>query len=161
MKAWRMLLVALVAVVLAAGCETNVAEQPKQTAGTVAGAAAGGLLGAQIGDGTGQLAATAAGTLIGALVGGEIGKSLDRADRAYAAQTTQAALETNPTGASSTWRNPDTGHYGTVTPTRTYASAGGLDCREYRHEVVVDGRPEAVYGTACREPDGTWRIANQ
>ncbi len=160
MKVSRMLLVPLVAASLAA-CETNIAEQPKQTAGTVAGAAAGGLLGAQIGDGRRQLAATAAGTLIGALVGGEIGKSLDRADRTAAAQTTHAALEYNPTGSASTWRNPDSGHYGTVTPTRTYQTTAGYDCREFRHEVVLNGRPEVVYGTACRQPDGTWRVVEQ
>ena len=153
----RMLAVAFVAMPLAA-CGTSVQDAPKQTAGTVLGAAGGGLLGAQIGSGRGQLAATAAGTLAGALIGGEIGRSLDRADQLHAQQTTQRALETNPTGTGTTWRNPDTGHYGTVTPTRTYRTAG-RDCREFRHEVVMNGHPEVVYGTACRDPDGTWRIA--
>ena len=161
MKALRMVSVALLAIVALGGCETtDVSERPKQTAGVLAGAALGGLAGSQIGGGRGQLAATGAGVLLGALVGSEIGKSLDRADKLYAAQATQTALEYNPTGAARPWCNPDTGHYGTVTPTRTYA-ATGLDCREYRHQVVIDGRSETLQGTACRQPDGTWRPVSQ
>lgn len=140
-----------------AGCANmNPQEQPKQTAGTVLGAIGGGLLGAQVGDGAGQLAATAAGTLAGAWLGGEVGASLDRADRAYAQNATYTALEHNPTGTASTWRNPDTGHYGAVTPTRTYKTAE-RDCRDYEQTVVVDGQEETIRGTACRESDGTWR----
>jgi surface antigen len=54
-------------------------------------------------------------------------------------------------------RNPDTGHYGSVTPTRTYKTDLG-DCRELGQQVVIDGRAEVAYGAACREPDGRWRI---
>jgi surface antigen len=44
-----------------------------------------------------------------------------------------------------------------VVPTRTYASAQG-PCREYTMDAVVGGRPENVYGTACRQADGSWRV---
>ena len=30
------------------------------------------------------------------------------------------------------------------------------DCREFTHTVYIDGRPQAMRGTACRNPDGTW-----
>ena len=43
-----------------------------------------------------------------------------------------------------------------VTPTRTYKTAE-RDCRDYEQTVIVDGREEIIHGTACREPDGTWR----
>jgi surface antigen len=43
-----------------------------------------------------------------------------------------------------------------VTPTRTYKTAE-RDCRDFEQTVVVDGQDETVRGTACREPDGTWR----
>ena len=155
MKVLRFLLVALVATTVSA-CGYDVQQAPKQTGGALAGAALGGLAGSQIGQGRGQLAAVGAGVLLGGLLGSELGKSLDRADQVYAAQTTTAALEVNRTGESSGWRNPDTGAYGTVTPTRTYQTAG-QDCREFRHEIFVDGRTETVYGTACRQPDGSWR----
>lgn len=151
----RLSVVALLAASVAA-CGYDVEQRPKQTAGTVIGAGLGGLAGSQFGDDEAQLAATAFGTLLGAFLGSEIGKSLDRADQLAAAQATQTALEYNPTGTPSAWRNPDTGHYGTVTPTETYQSAE-RPCREYRHTVYIDGQAETLVGTACRQPDGTWR----
>jgi len=158
MKPLKIVISAALALSLAACAGNNYGE--KQTAGALIGAGVGGLLGSTIGGGSGQLAATAAGAVLGLALGNEIGRSLDRADRQYAARTQQYALETVPTGQSSTWNNPDSGHYGTVTPTRTYEVAGGEYCREFQHAVTVGGRTERAYGTACRQPDGTWRITN-
>lgn len=142
-------------------CETNPdGTLNKQNIGTVLGAVGGGLLGSQIGGGSGRLAATAAGTLIGALAGSSIGKSLDNADRAAASRTTQSALERAPTGQVSSWRNPDSGNSGTVTPTRTYQSTNGETCREFTQTVTVDGKTEDAKGRACRQPDGTWQIVS-
>ena len=31
-------------------------------------------------------------------------------------------------------------------------------CREYRTVATIDGRSERLYGTACRQPDGSWRF---
>jgi surface antigen len=154
MKMLRYIVPLLVAVALV-GCEGY---GPKQTGGTLIGGAAGGLIGSQFGGGSGALAATAIGALVGALAGSEVGKSLDRADRQYAAQTTQTALEKAPSGTVSTWSNPDSGHSGTVTPVRTYQASSGQYCREYQQTVVVGGKSQSAYGTACRQPDGSWKI---
>ncbi len=138
------------------GCEgSNVGT--KQAVGTVGGAVLGGFLGSQIGGGSGQLWATGAGAVLGALAGSEIGKSLDRADKAYMGQTTQASLEHTRSGETSTWQNPDSGHTGSVTPTRTY-QRNGTYCREFQQSVTIGGEREQAYGTACRQPDGTWKI---
>ena len=137
-------------------CQTN-GPGPKQSVGAVGGAVLGGLLGSQIGGGSGRLWATGAGAVLGALAGSEIGKSLDRADRTYMAQTTQASLEHTRSGETSTWANPDSGHSGTVTPTRTYQQSG-IYCREFQQSVTIGGTREQAYGTACRQPDGTWKI---
>lgn len=131
---------------------------PKETIGTLGGAALGGLAGAQIGSGTGQLAATAAGVLLGAVLGSEIGKSLDKADQLYAERTAQDALENSPSNQTSQWSNPDSGHSGTVTPTKTYQTPEGQYCREYQTTVTVGGETQDAYGTACRQPDGSWQI---
>jgi surface antigen len=139
-------------------CEGNYG--PKQTGGAVIGGAAGGLLGSKIGGGKGQLAATAIGALLGVFVGSEAGKSLDKADKIYAERTAHSTLETGKTGQTSTWTNPDSGHTGTVTPTRTYKTAEGKNCREYQQTVTIDGKTERAYGTACRQPDGSWKIVN-
>jgi surface antigen len=141
-------------------CEANQQYGPKQTGGAVLGGVAGGLLGSQIGGGKGQLAATAAGTVLGVFLGSSVGKSLDKADRLYATQTANNALERNPSGRTSTWSNPDSGHSGSVTPTRTVHAADGSPCRDYETTVTIDGRTETAVGRACRQSDGTWRIVN-
>jgi surface antigen len=129
---------------------------PKTATGAAIGAAGGGLLAAATG---GHEAGIAAGVLLGGLLGGAIGSALDAQDRRIAQQTAYHSLETYPSGQTSSWRNPDTGHYGTFTPTNTY-QAGGQHCREYTQTIYVDGRQETARGTACRNPDGTWRIVS-
>lgn len=151
-------LVALLALLVAtAGCQNRYG--PKETGGAVIGGIGGAVLGSQIGSGRGQLVATAAGALLGAWLGREIGASLDRADQLTAAQTEQIALERNPDGQPATWRNPNTGASGYTTPVRTYETASGY-CREFQTAVVIEGRSETATGTACRQPDGSWRIVS-
>ena len=139
-----------------AACEAAQKEQ----LGALFGGAAGAVIGAQVGDGKGQLAAVAVGAVAGALIGSEIGKSLDRADQLYMQQTAQRSLDSSPAGTTSTWQNPDSGHSGTVTPTRTYKKNNGEYCREFQQTVTIGGNIEEAYGTACRQEDGTWMIVN-
>jgi surface antigen len=132
-------------------------ERPKTWIGGLGGAAAGGLIGAAA-DGSPE--AIAAGVILGGLVGGAIGDRLDAADRREASRAAHHALETTPSGTTTTWKNPDSGHYGSYTPVRTYQTASGQYCREYQTTIVIDGQTEQAYGTACRQPDGTWKIVN-
>ena len=148
---------AVAAVVLLGACAD---QGPKQQAGTVLGGVGGAVAGAQFGSGKGRLVGVAAGTLIGALLGSEIGKSLDRADMAYVQRTNQQAFEYGRSGAAQTWRNPDSGHYGAVVPRPAYQTSGGQYCREFQQTITVGGRTEQGYGTACRQPDGSWQIVN-
>jgi surface antigen len=150
---------------LLAGC-TNAGNGPgefganKTTLGGLLGAAGGAVAGAQFGKGRGQLAAVAAGTLLGALVGSEAGKSLDRADQQYAWRAQQQA-QAAPIGQTIVWSNPDSGHSGQITPTREgHIPATGEYCREYQQSVRVGGQTQRAYGTACRQPDGSWRVVN-
>lgn len=130
----------------------------KQDIGTIAGAVAGGVVGHNIGGGTGQTVATIAGTLIGAGLGASIGSSLDKADMGYYNQTSQRALETAQPGQALPWNNPQTGNSGTVTPSNYYQDDSGRYCREYTQTIKVGGKTQQGHGTACREPDGTWKI---
>lgn len=126
----------------------------KADIGTVLGGIGGGVLGAQVGSGHGRTAAIIAGTMLGATVGREVGRSVDRTDQLMAAR----ALEANRTGETSTWTNPDTGKVVALTPTRTYRRSSGRYCREYQTEVWVGRDRQQAYGTACRQPDGSWEI---
>lgn len=131
----------------------------KQLIGGGTGAVLGGLAGSQIGGGSGRLWATGAGVLLGALAGSEIGSSLDKADQTYAMQANQRAYNA-PIGETIRWNNPDSGNYGTITPTRTGTSSSGAYCREYSQTINVGGRTQSGYGMACQQPDGTWRVVN-
>jgi surface antigen len=152
--------IALAVAVTVAGCAQQDGYGTKQGVGTLGGAALGGLLGAQFGSGTGKLATTAVGVLIGALAGSEVGKSLDRADRAQVDKAVSQA-HTAPLGETITWRNPESGNRGAVTPVRDGTSASGHYCREFQQAVTIGGKTQQGYGTACRQPDGSWRIVNQ
>ena len=118
------------------------------------------MIGSQIGGGSGQLVAVGAGVLLGGLLGSEVGRSLDKADQAYAAQTYNQTLENAPVGQTNTWVNPDSGNEGSYTPVKTYQADSGQYCREFQQTVTVGGETESAYGTACRQPDGTWQIVS-
>ncbi len=133
---------------------------PKEGAGTLLGAAGGAALGSNIGKGTGNVVAIAIGTLAGAFFGQEIGRSLDRADRMAMGQNAQYSLEYTRTNETTSWRNPDSGNSGSLTPVRTYQQGAEQYCREYRQTVDIAGQQQQAYGTACRQPDGTWMIQN-
>lgn len=132
----------------------------KTTGGTIVGAATGGLVGAQFGHGSGNLAATAIGTLLGAFIGHEVGASLDRADEVAAEQAARTAYAA-PLGQPITWNSAQTGHSGAITPVRDGHDQGGNYCREFTQTVTVSGQTSQAFGTACRTPDGSWRIVAQ
>ena len=138
---------------LLGGCE-SMKPPSKQDIGMATGAIVGGVVGHQIGHGTGQTIATIGGAALGGFLGNRIGARMDRNDRLKA----EHALETSRNGQETTWRNPDTGQRYTVTPTRTYESASGA-CRDFTTVMDIDGRCEHVQGTACRQPDGTWKAS--
>jgi surface antigen len=41
-----------------------------------------------------------------------------------------------------------------------YMANNGQTCREYQSTAVIAGARRPVYGTACLQPDGAWRIVN-
>ena len=133
----------------------------KRNAGGLAGAVGGALLGRTVGKGSGKTAAIAIGTLLGAGLGASIGQSLDAADLNIHEQTSQRALERATPGQSLPWTNPETGNSGTITPNNYYKTASGQYCREYTQTINVGGRTEEGVGTACRQPDGSWKIVQQ
>ena len=132
-------------------------ENPKAVLGSLGGAVAGAGIAAIAGGSTGWIVAAG---LAGGLLGGAIGKRLDDKDKRMAAEAAARAFESNRTGQSAGWKNPDSGNSGTITPTKTYQAASGQYCREYRQDIVVGGEKQQAYGTACRQPDGSWQIKN-
>jgi len=138
----------------------------KTTMGTVlgglGGAAAGGAIfggrhGA-LGQGSKtQLLGAVGGSLLGAMIGSGVGRSLDRADQGHAQRATYRAAAA-PMGEPITWVNPDTGNRGSVVAVREGQSGAGEYCREFQQTITVGGQTQQGYGTACRAPDGQWRV---
>ena len=148
--------VVLIAGVALAGCSGD--RVTKQDTGLGIGALTGALIGNSVGKGGGRVAATMVGAVLGGIVGSEIGRSMDKQDRLLAQQAEYDALERGTSGRSRVWRNERNGNYGEIVPSRPYRR-GSLDCRDYTHTVYIEGRPEVMRGTACRNEDGTWRAA--
>ncbi len=155
----RFLVAAALASALAlSGC-ANDGRGGKETAGTLIGAGLGAWACSAIGKGSGNVVAIAAGTLIGGAIGNSIGKSMDDVDRMRLREAEQRAYSA-PIGETIVWENPKSGNYGRVTPVREGRSTGGRYCREFQSEITVGGKREQAHGTACQEPDGSWRITD-
>jgi len=122
--------------------------------GAVLGGAAGAAVGSTVDKHDGRSAAIVGGAIIGVLVGGAIGRYMDSVDQNCIGQ----ALEHVPDGETIVWNNPNNGGAYQVTPAETYRRADGRYCREYVTEVLIGGRREQAYGTACRQPDGSWQV---
>jgi len=148
-------IVALIFSLMVSACEPGSKEGFGTILGAIGGAAVGDAIG---GHGTGKVIAIAAGTLAGAAIGSSIGRSLDRADRQALRRNRQIALETYPSGQTSTWYNPDSGNSGSFRPSPAYQTKNGRYCREFQQTITVGGKTENGYGKACRQPDGTWKI---
>lgn len=167
----------LVAPLLAAACTANpngVAGQPAplgdacsslgwgKIAGGALGGVAGGLLASNLVHGNGSGAATAVGVIGGILLGSAAGSRVDDVDCMKARQAQAAALSPQtPIGRTITWNDPKSGATGTFTPTRDGQAAGGEYCREYQQTIIIGGEQKQGFGTACRQPDGTWKVVNQ
>ncbi|HEX4045161.1 MAG TPA: RT0821/Lpp0805 family surface protein [Gammaproteobacteria bacterium] len=140
----------VVAIVVSAslvGC-SNMGQD--ETVGVGAGAVAGGLLGSLVGGGTGKAVAVGVGIVAGALVGGAIGKSMDEADQAKMSQS----LDSN---SPTYWTNNKTGAKYEVVPGKWVTVNGNSNCRNYYTIGYVNGKKEKIYGTACRNANGTWQ----
>lgn len=148
----------IIACSLVVACLSSGCENPKQALGALAGAGAGGWMGSTIGSGRGRVVAAAVGAGLGALAGGYIGSKLDEADKRQAGVTCIQALESGRSGQPAVWRNPDSGNSGTIIPKPAYQNATGQYCREFQQTIVVGGKSQQGYGTACRQPDGSWQI---
>ncbi|MGQ0662926.1 MAG: RT0821/Lpp0805 family surface protein [Pseudomonadota bacterium] len=153
MKSLKFAIIGALSLALAACAEGG----QKENIGTVLGGIGGAVVGAQFGKGKGQLVGVAAGTLLGAFLGREVGKSLDRADVAYAQQA-QTRAHAAPIGQQIAWSNPESGNAGTITARKDGRDQAGNYCREYQSTVTIGGQTEQAFGTACRQPDGTWKI---
>lgn len=184
----RKITTAALAAMIALGSSITAAPahaEGKDILGLIGGAVGGGFIGSTIGKGSGRTVATATGAVLGGLAGQSVGRSLDRADRYerragyydnsgyyggggyyetsrtyYAEPQPQRVYYVAPRSYEQRVRT-----YEVVPAPASYTvvdnSVGGYDqgyCREYNQRVTVGGRTQDSYGTACLQPDGSWKI---
>ena len=126
----------VLAATVVAGCATG---DWREGAGTLAGAGIGAAAGSKIGD-----------------LGAGIGRNLDEHARMKQERAHLRALDTGGVGTTIDWSSGSAGGH-------TRVLAEGRDrstqaaCRRYEILVTIEGEPEKVEGTACRQADGSWR----
>lgn len=99
------------------------------------------------------------GMVAGTGVGGTVGRNLTSRDRRLLHELVQRGLERGKSGKVLWWRNDESGHSGTITPQPHFTMGEDGPCREFQQTVTAGGSTATGYGTACRAPDGTWRLA--
>lgn len=77
----------------------------------------------------------------------------------YAMNTVQTTLETAPSGQTGTWNDEQSGSSGSITPMRTFQTAEGDYCREYRETISTAEMETFEMRLACRTADGVWLAA--
>ncbi|KXF78270.1 hypothetical protein ATN84_00210 [Paramesorhizobium deserti] len=96
--------------------------------------------------------------VLGELGNGLLGASAGRlapADRKKALEAEYKALEYSPVGQATSWKSASGAQSGEVVAAQPY-QVGSQNCRQYTHSFTIDGSPQTVRGTACRNPDGSW-----
>lgn len=144
----RYVIALLLTLTLLPACTTTRA-QNSAALGTLAGATLGALTfknkisGAAIGGG--------AGMLVGYIVGNE----MDKYDRAQVSN----AMETTPSGYTTTWTNPDTRtRYEAIPEPARETRDGRIERDVTLRARMPNGEYETVYAKAYRQPDGTWQL---
>lgn len=138
--------------VLVAACST--AKEPlPMTAGT---AVTGSLAGSNAAKPRKAAIPVSSRSVIGGIGGSRIGFSLGAEERLTAANAEYRALEYGQSGAPVEWSDRGGSHHGSIVPGKPYQQ-GSRYCRSFTHTVYVKNEPETAKGTACREPDGTWK----
>jgi surface antigen len=129
----------------------------QNTAGSAAvGTLLGGAAGAAIGAATGN---PAAGAAIGATSGLVFGGAAGLSAAPYAAGQVQRRYDAGYLQCMYANGNQVPG----VAAAAPGEAAGGQqsNCREFTETVTVGGEPRQAFGRACRQPDGSWRIAQE
>ena len=93
-------------------------------------------------------------TMGNGLLGASI-QSLSSSDRKQALEAEYKALEYTDAGKTVSWTSTKEGTSGSVTPGQPY-QVGSQNCRQYSHSFVINGVPQTVHGSACRNVNGTW-----
>jgi len=83
---------------------------------------------------------------------------LDDEDRKILKETARDALENAEDGATMSWKNPKTGHFGDITVIDTHKDYGTI-CRTVHFFLSAANKTGRSEFRACKADDDTWRLA--
>ena len=147
-----------------------------QLLGSLLGAAGGAAIGSNIGKGNGRVAAIAVGTILGAGIGGSVASGNSHGGhrsynhhrpqprhghhRSYYQSNYDYYYTSNPVYNNVDYIVPAQNTTITTTTYNVQNNTGSNNdyCREFTQTVNVGGTSQQSYGTACLQPDGSWKI---
>ncbi len=103
-----------------------------------------------------KLENTAIGTLLSAIGGKRPSRGIARRDEICFSQSFEHA----PDHRTVAWTDATHTVQFSVIPMRTIQTSDGRFCREYAAKATINGHAADVYGTACRQPDGSWFLVD-
>ena len=113
--------------------------------------------GSFFGDPNSNVSGSEANAAISVLVNNEFGDALEPSDRKAAENAQNRALRARGVGVAVAWQNEKTGRSGQVRPGPVYY-VNETGCREFTHEMVLQGRTLQARGTACETERGSWQV---
>ncbi len=105
---------------------------------------------------------TSTNTLVSELGNGLLGNNsaqLPVNDRQKALEAEYQALEYSHNRKPVAWKGASDLTTGEVVAATPY-QVGSQNCRQYTHSYTINGVPQTVKGTACRNPNGSWSLLN-
>ena len=141
-----------------AGCQTVEQEtglNRNTQAGALGGAAFGGIIAGLAGANPAWIAAS---VIMGGVAGGALGNYLGKDNAEKHVQTNLNALNTLGPGQTASWTDTQAGSSGSTTVNRVFTAANGQPCKAYTETVKTPQRSVTEQATACRQPDGSWKV---
>ncbi len=141
-----------------AGCQTIERETGLNTStqtGAAGGAAVGGIIAALASANPAWIAAS---VILGGVTGGALGNYLGEKDAKQYAQHHYQALDNLSAGQTSSWRDPQTGNYGSTTVHRTFTASDGALCKNFTESMHTSAKDVKETATACKASNGEWKV---
>jgi surface antigen len=128
-------------------------------AGALGGGAVSGLACSALGKGNGKTAIVGACSMLGGIAGLLMGYQYSQQRQVAQAYQAPRSPLIAPQAFAPTGVQPPYEGEGQLKLGQTFANPNtGEYCREFQHTAKVAGKVRQVFGTACQQPDGTWKV---
>ena len=142
-----------------AACQSTSDPANQRAVGTLTGMALGAFVGYSLfGGGSGQTIFATLGAVAGGAGGYYATDYIIRRDQAKKDKAAYLSLDSGAEGSTVYWENDETGSAGSFTVLRSFQSADGRYCREFKASTMGELGTVNQTETACRLRSGAWEI---